>query len=246
MTQLFYTVFHMSIGACFVIAVVLIARLLLRRAPRKYCYALWLVVLFRLLCPVSFQSAFSLFSFTGAPAHLMEGGFGTAPVALDGSSNQQNQLQALDEGKNTGQMPAGGGALKQEHVLEWEDILTLIWIAGIVVLAGYSAVGTHFGGCLVLPHFACIGTILLCGWYGWPEFYFRSHCLQAILDGTLSRFIRMGARHIYLNTTLILSKAQGAICSCPGSGELLYCAKYVRAPNALCGANVVDGHCFEW
>lgn len=140
MTQLFYTVFHMSIGACFVIAVVLIARLLLRRAPRKYCYALWLVVLFRLLCPVSFQSAFSLFSVTGAPAHLLEGGFGTAPVALDGSSNQQNQLPALDEGKNTGQTPAGGGALKQEHVLEWEDILTLIWIAGIVVLAGYSAV----------------------------------------------------------------------------------------------------------
>ena len=43
-----------------VILAVLAARLLLRRVPKAVSYTLWLVVLFRLLCPVGFQSPVSL------------------------------------------------------------------------------------------------------------------------------------------------------------------------------------------
>ena len=39
-----------------VILFVLLARLLLRRAPKVFSYALWAVVLFRLLCPVTIES----------------------------------------------------------------------------------------------------------------------------------------------------------------------------------------------
>ncbi|MBQ3860094.1 MAG: peptidase M56, partial [Clostridia bacterium] len=61
MTSLFETVFRMSLTASAVIAAVLLIRLALRKAPKKISYALWSVVGFRLLCPVSFRSAFSLF-----------------------------------------------------------------------------------------------------------------------------------------------------------------------------------------
>lgn len=61
MEQVFMTVLNMSAAASVVIAVVLLARLLLRRAPKKWSYLLWSVVAFRLCCPVSFKSIFSVF-----------------------------------------------------------------------------------------------------------------------------------------------------------------------------------------
>lgn len=64
----FQTVLNMSIAAAVIIAAVLLARLLLRRAPKAFSYALWAVVLFRLLCPVSVSSAVSLLGLLDAPA----------------------------------------------------------------------------------------------------------------------------------------------------------------------------------
>ena len=60
MHRLFPIVCNMSLTASVVILAVLAVRLLLRRAPKVFSYALWAVVLFRLLCPVSVTSAVSL------------------------------------------------------------------------------------------------------------------------------------------------------------------------------------------
>lgn len=51
---------NMSLTGSIVIVFVLLLRLLLKRAPKVYSYALWSVVLFRLVCPVSFESPVSL------------------------------------------------------------------------------------------------------------------------------------------------------------------------------------------
>ena len=59
--MLFLKILNMSITAGYVILAVLIIRLLLKRFPKKYSYFLWSVVLFRLVCPVSFSSIFSIF-----------------------------------------------------------------------------------------------------------------------------------------------------------------------------------------
>lgn len=58
--KLFILILNMSLTGSVVIAAVLFARLLFRRAPRICSYGLWAVVLFRLLCPVSFSLPFSL------------------------------------------------------------------------------------------------------------------------------------------------------------------------------------------
>ena len=58
--RLFMDILDMSKTAAIVIAAVLLARLFLRKAPKVFSYALWAVVLFRLLCPVSLSAPVSV------------------------------------------------------------------------------------------------------------------------------------------------------------------------------------------
>lgn len=60
MQAVFAKLLNMSITGSIVIAVVLLARLFLKRAPKIYSYALWAVVLFRLLCPLSITAGLSV------------------------------------------------------------------------------------------------------------------------------------------------------------------------------------------
>ena len=61
MNGLFTSILNMSIASSVVIAVILLGRLLLKNAPKKWSYLLWIAAAFRLCCPVSIRSAFSLF-----------------------------------------------------------------------------------------------------------------------------------------------------------------------------------------
>ena len=61
MDAVFLKLLNMSITASYVILAILLVRLLLRKAPKKYSYLLWSAAAFRLCCPVSFSSVFSLF-----------------------------------------------------------------------------------------------------------------------------------------------------------------------------------------
>ena len=63
----FSAVLNMSITASIAILVILLARMMLKQAPKIFSYALWAVVLFRLLCPVSLTSGFSLMGLFQAP-----------------------------------------------------------------------------------------------------------------------------------------------------------------------------------
>jgi len=57
---IFIEVLNLSYIGSIVILAVLMARLLLKKAPKRYTYILWSVVLLRLLLPFSFASALSL------------------------------------------------------------------------------------------------------------------------------------------------------------------------------------------
>lgn len=60
MTTIFTTILNMSLTASYCIAAVVLLRLLLKKQPKLLSYLLWSVVLFRLLCPVTISSSFSL------------------------------------------------------------------------------------------------------------------------------------------------------------------------------------------
>ena len=60
MSNLFSQVLNMSMTGSVVILLVMLARFLLKRSPKIFSYALWSVVLFRLLCPVAFTAPVSV------------------------------------------------------------------------------------------------------------------------------------------------------------------------------------------
>ncbi|MNB74954.1 Methicillin resistance mecR1 protein [compost metagenome] len=90
MSAFFQTVLQMSLTGSYVIMVVLLARLLLRKAPKLLSYLLWFAVLLRLLLPLNFESPYSVI-----PA-LMPGG---------GVLQSGGQLQTADSGRLAGSEP---------------------------------------------------------------------------------------------------------------------------------------------
>ena len=133
-------VLNMSLTAGVVILAVIPARLMLRRAPKIFSYVLWLAVLFRLLCPLSFSLDFSLLGMLKAPLP------------------QQGQMQYIPE--NIGLMRRPEISLPGDIVTDivnsslpagtpeasmnpMQGILfagAVIWLAGVLTMIVYSMV----------------------------------------------------------------------------------------------------------
>lgn len=64
--NVFAKIIDMSITATVVIAVVLIIRALIYKAPKKYAYILWAIVGIRLICPVGISSPLSIYNLVNA------------------------------------------------------------------------------------------------------------------------------------------------------------------------------------
>ena len=58
--KVFLDIVNMSITGSFAILIIILARLLLKKTPKVFSYALWFVAFFRLLVPVSFESVLSI------------------------------------------------------------------------------------------------------------------------------------------------------------------------------------------
>lgn len=65
--KVFLDIVNMSITGSFAILIIILARLLLKKAPKVFSYALWFVAFFRLLVPVSFESVLSILPFNTTP-----------------------------------------------------------------------------------------------------------------------------------------------------------------------------------
>jgi beta-lactamase regulating signal transducer with metallopeptidase domain len=139
LTEVFRTVLNMSVTAAAVIAVLGLVRLPLKRAPKVITYGLWFVALFRLLCPVSFESAVSLFSLRRAPT--ME--FITNTADFPGIHPGQ---AALTPGSGApvvpgpGAAPAAAGASDAGAALTLLNVLAFVWAAVAAGLIIYGIV----------------------------------------------------------------------------------------------------------
>ena len=130
MTELFIKVLDMSFTGAIVICCVILVRSLLRRAPKIWSYALWSVVLFRLLCPVAI-------SVPVAPLEL------TAPQVThygEYASTISYIPAQLTELSVPGPSFGAETAAEAGNAVSVLDICAVLWLCGIVVLALYSAV----------------------------------------------------------------------------------------------------------
>lgn len=128
--NLFSSALNMSFTASYVILFVLLARLFLKKSPKIFSYALWSVVLFRLICPYSFESVLSIFSLTG---RTMENFRPFSDEFTTFSSKIETPANIPD-----GTVIENIHAVNSAPVLQ--SIFTFVWLLGIMVLLAYSIV----------------------------------------------------------------------------------------------------------
>ncbi len=135
----FISVLNMSITASYIAIAVIIARLLLKKAPRVFSYALWSVVLFRLLCPFSFSSAFSLMGLinpdqAGTSIQYIRQDIGRMelPKVNTGVDSINSAINAL--------LPAANPAASVNPMQIQISLVTFVWQAGVAVLLIYAAI----------------------------------------------------------------------------------------------------------
>ena len=142
----FYTflpkILNMSLTASVAIVFVLLLRLLLKKAPKVISYALWAVVLIRLLCPVSIESGLSLFGLFDTPT------VGTSehssaveyiPSNIVHTEFPEVVLPVPGVGEAiTEVLPQGEEQLRADPLEGPIFIATYVWWGGILVMAAYG------------------------------------------------------------------------------------------------------------
>ena len=129
---LFLSVLNMSITASLVILVVLLVRLLLKKAPKTFSYALWIVVLFRLICPFSFESAIGLLPInkTPIPQDIM---YSTEPQIDTGINIVDSIVNPI--------LPVANNMGESINPLQvWVLVGSTIWVFGMLIMLIYSII----------------------------------------------------------------------------------------------------------
>lgn len=144
---MFSRVLNMSLTSSIIIALVILARFVLRKTPKVFSYALWAVVLFRLLCPVSIPSPVSLLGMLEAPKVEAQGA-ATAVVYLSSDAvnrtlqpntrrmvdppvtGEKGMAQAEDEKEGEAVLPPGSPSPMA--------VLSFVWAIGAAGLFLYG------------------------------------------------------------------------------------------------------------
>ncbi|MDR2670482.1 MAG: M56 family metallopeptidase, partial [Oscillospiraceae bacterium] len=129
MEKIFLSVLNMSLTASFVIAVVMLVRLPLKKAPKIISYALWAVAGFRLVCPFTLESMFSLFPFKAAPI--------PQDIARQTLPRIDSGVAVIDRAVNAS-LPAAAPAARANPLQIWLTIGAHVWLFGILILLVYS------------------------------------------------------------------------------------------------------------
>lgn len=139
MYELVFKILNMSITATFMALAVIFLRLLLRRAPKWIPYALWGVVLFRLVCPFSFSSEFSLLGGIGAPSSE-SGVVSYIPENLVHTAAPQVNMvfPGVNETINSS-LPQGEEQLVADQLEAPAAMATCLWLLGVAAMLVYSA-----------------------------------------------------------------------------------------------------------
>ncbi len=121
--DLFRSILNMSITASWVTVFVLTARGILRKAPKKFSYILWAVVLFRLLCPVTLPSPVSLAElFAPMSVHTETLQYIILPSHGDAEIPVFETVYAFDTVSQNISVP----------------VTEMLWAAGVLAMVGYG------------------------------------------------------------------------------------------------------------
>lgn len=128
---LFLQLLNMSFTGAVVIVFVLLARVVLQKAPKIFSYALWSVVLFRLICPVSFESALSLLPTKPSPI--------PRDIVYQLTPEIDTGVSAINNSVN-GLLPPATPYASINPLQIWVWLGSLLWVLGIALLLVHSLV----------------------------------------------------------------------------------------------------------
>jgi beta-lactamase regulating signal transducer with metallopeptidase domain len=148
-------ILNMSLAGGIAALFVLLARIPLKKVPKVFSYALWAVVLFRLVCPVSFTSEFSLMGLLHAPASA-NGSIPFVPYDIVHTEYPRVDLPipGLNEVINN-KLPQGAEQLAADPMEAPMAAATILWLSGVMAMLVYSITS------LVILHRRLIGSVRL-------------------------------------------------------------------------------------
>ena len=133
MSELFLKIVNMSISASYLVAAVLLLRLVLKKAPKWVSVLLWGMVAIRLICPISIESVLSLIPSTQTVS---------PEIMMDRTPEVSTGIPAVDTVVN----PVITETFAPEPVASANPLQILIpvsanlWLLGVLVMLGYTAV----------------------------------------------------------------------------------------------------------
>lgn len=133
MSSLFLKIVNMSIAASWLILVVILMRVILKKAPKWINVLLWGIVAIRLICPLSFESALSLIpSNETIPLDI---GMDTTPAIDSGINAINNAVNPIISQSNTPVIGASANPLQITI-----GIYECIWIFGMAAMCLYAMI----------------------------------------------------------------------------------------------------------
>lgn len=204
----FISIVNMSITASYVAIGVILVRLFLKKVPKIFSYVLWIPVLIRLVCPISFASALSFFNLLNLNAKQGIGVVEFVPqnIGLMQTPAIQSGLDSMDNAANAS-LPMATPLASVNPLQIWLAVISLIWILGVMGLLVYSIVSyakmkgklqaaTRVAGNVFETD--AIGTAFVCGFFG-PKIYVPAH----MGDANLSYILEHERTHIRRKDYLI-------------------------------------------
>ena len=136
MRALFSQILNMSLTGSVVILLVMLVRLMLRGLPKAFSYVLWSVVVFRLLCPVSFTGPISMLNMFHPAVSDVSHNVTTVRFIPEAPAVSDDFVMASTEASAV--VPAETVKLEKPQVATSMDAASIVWCLGMAVLAGYS------------------------------------------------------------------------------------------------------------
>ena len=143
--QGFLTILNMSITGSYMIAAVILLRLILQKAPKKFSYFLWSIPALRLIFPFSFSSVLSIFNLFDVPSestavnrisafdYVPENiGMMSQPKITTGIASADSAINAV--------LPAAEPTASINPMQILISVASVLWLAGIAAMTVYCVV----------------------------------------------------------------------------------------------------------
>ena len=138
--NLFSNVLDMSITASYVAIAVIVIRFIIKKAPKSFSFAIWIPVLFRLVCPISFISNLSVFNFINRDSFRKIEGVSQSITVNNTISNIRSGQVSDNIAGNAVTNIANNTTISQGIGNNFMYLVSILWMIGIQILIVYFIV----------------------------------------------------------------------------------------------------------